>query len=63
VSPEGARVREAIVAERPWRAERRRGRCPRRARATSLVNGEIALSGPAVDIFRNPDVLTSHLGR
>jgi len=32
-------------------------------RAHVLVNGEIAVSGPAADLLRNPDVLASYLGR
>jgi len=32
-------------------------------RAHVLVNGEIAVSGPAVDLLTNPDVLASYLGR
>ena len=31
-------------------------------RAHVLVNGEIAVSGPAADLLRNPDVLRSYLG-
>ena len=32
-------------------------------RAHVLVNGEIAVSGPAADLLTNPDVLASYLGR
>ena len=32
-------------------------------RAHLLVNGEIAVSGPAADLLTNPDVLASYLGR
>ena len=32
-------------------------------RAHVLVNGEIAISGPAADLLTNPDVLASYLGR
>ena len=32
-------------------------------RAHVLRNGEIAVSGPAADLLRNPDVLASYLGR
>jgi branched-chain amino acid transport system ATP-binding protein len=32
-------------------------------RAHVLLNGEIAVSGPAADLLRNPDVLASYLGR
>jgi len=28
-----------------------------------LMNGEVALSVPAADLLRNPDVLRSYLGR
>ena len=28
-----------------------------------LMNGEVALSAPAADLLRNPDVLRSYLGR
>ena len=44
------------------RAERGRGRRPRQ-RAHVLVNGEIAVSGPAGDLLTNPDVLAFYLGR
>ena len=32
-------------------------------RAHVLLNGEIAVSGPAGDLLTNPDVLASYLGR
>ena len=32
-------------------------------RAHVLMNGEVALSAPAADLLRNPDVLRSYLGR
>ena len=32
-------------------------------RAHVLLNGEIAVSGPAADLLTNPDVLASYLGR